>query len=295
MFFVVLVLTDENMPGNFPEDRKHSTTVRLTPGVTACPLYRVRSSQINPIVGAQNVRIASKVSINGERMFGPVVCPCDSRKQFLQTLQRSSKSFMVHGSATLPPRPPPPVPSGQSSTNNGSLTQADEEKRRQSSDSSGTVGAPGRDDDSANVGESTSWGRFPAVGELLPGFSSERPGFLDDETLFFFSSEHPRQRGRRRPHHRRWHSAAEPPRSAQREGLADSSSFVPRITGGGRSPVEEKREEEEKREQRRSSKEAVQKTAAAQKTAPAVSYWGGREKDTGKGKHLPLRNTKRVN
>lgn len=139
-------------------------------------------------------------------MFGPVVCPRDSRALFLRTLNRS-RSISFGGSGGLPP----PSPSPPSLPFDGDATPRVTDKKQPrsrggSGESVGSVGnrgsggdgelsAGGPDEDGGGGGSSTavaalpevaaSWGRVPAEGELLlPGFSSEKPGFLGETSMF---------------------------------------------------------------------------------------------------------------
>ncbi|CAM9850296.1 unnamed protein product [Ectocarpus sp. 8 AP-2014] len=135
-----------------------------------------------------------EVSINGERMFGPVVCPRDSRAQFLRALHRS-KSICVPsggpGAAAGPPPPPAAAPHA-SRGGEGSPHEAGKKHRRHGGGGGGGSGSVSRRDGAESAAGTTavaaaaaaavpaeSWGRLPAVAELLllPGFSTEKPGF----------------------------------------------------------------------------------------------------------------------
>ncbi|CAN0136242.1 unnamed protein product [Ectocarpus sp. 12 AP-2014] len=136
-----------------------------------------------------------ELSINGERMFGPVVCPRDSRAQFLRALHRSQSICVPSGGPGAAAAP------HASRGCEGSPREAGKKHRRHGGgggggggSSSGGSGEVSRKDGAesaagtntaaaaaAAAAPAESWGRVPAVAELLllPGFSTEKPGFLD--------------------------------------------------------------------------------------------------------------------
>ncbi|CAM9649077.1 unnamed protein product, partial [Ectocarpus sp. 13 AM-2016] len=248
-----------------------------------------------------------ELSINGERMFGPVVCPRDSRAQFLRALHRSQSICEPSGGPGAAAAP------HASRGGEGSPREAGKKHRRHggggSSGSGGGSGGGGggsgevsRKDGAESAAGTTaaaaaaaaavpaeSWGRVPAVAELLllPGFSTEKPGFLDGggsgrllDPRPIVSSEHGRDSPPGTP-------AVGSPR-AKSAGPAGSPSGgedgpvrdegrgivdVPSGLAGGRRDGSGAEEGEGFRLEGES--------AAAAATVVSMPSWGGREKEAG--------------
>ncbi|CAN0403241.1 unnamed protein product, partial [Ectocarpus sp. 12 AP-2014] len=251
-----------------------------------------------------------ELSINGERMFGPVVCPRDSRAQFLRALHRSQSICEPSGGPGAAAAP------HASRGGEGSPREAGKKHQRHGggrggSSSSGSGGGNGgggggsgevsRKDGAESAAGTTaaaeaaaavpaeSWGRVPAVAELLllPGFSTEKPGFLDgggSERLLdprpIVSSEHGRDSPPGKP------AAGSPPaESAGPAGSPAGGEDGPvRDEGGGildvpSGPAGGSRDGSGAEEGEGFRLEG--ESAAAAATIVSLTSWGGREKEAG--------------
>eukprot|EP00903_Cladosiphon_okamuranus_P012797 g11961.t1 len=256
-----------------------------------------------------------EISINGERMFGPVVCPRDSRARFLRTLNRSrSRSRSIHslGSGKFPPPPlalpPRPAPPSSGGGDGDGLHRRGEEIQQQWHNSEGVEGGLGEEGAPPAAAEGAaaaagggggggggggpvpgSWGWLPSVGQLLPGFSSEKPGFLVEA----FSSERltssthrraavsrPHEKedgGQDTPHERGDVDKDRDDRGVQNEGEKVVDVDVDDDCEGDRGSARVSREGEETRAGSR-REAGTAETAAASATATS---WGGRRKEAG--------------
>lgn len=240
-------------------------------------------------------------------MFGPVVCPRDSRERFLKTLNlsRSRSRSLSFGSGITPapplPLPPPPSAAPPSSRGGDEPPRGGGEIKRRGSGGEGGRGeeescpAAAEGGGAAAAAVAGSWGRLPSVGQMLSGFSSEKPGLLVEASAFsserqgYCSTSQRPGLLRQMPDRDENDIQDFPDERGVEDGDGDEGGPGGRTEGGevvggggdgdGDSGGRRISEEEEEEERRAESREE----AAAEATAASVmaTPWGGQRKEAG--------------